>query len=70
MRVLVTLTAYDPVLPGERTFYLTNATPFITGPGETPASQSFDPTLAQPLDIARRVQGIGGSPRRYPRRGR
>ena len=63
MRVLVTLTAYDPVLPGERTFYLTNATPFITGPGETPASQSFDPTLAQPLDIARRVQGIGGSPR-------
>lgn len=59
MRVLVTLTAYDPALPGTRTFYLTSGTAFTTTPSETPASQTFDPVLAQPLGIGRSVQGIG-----------
>lgn len=58
-RTLVILTAYDPALPGTRTLYLTDGTGFVTTPSETPASQVFDPVLAQPLDLATRVQGLG-----------
>jgi hypothetical protein len=60
-RTLVILDAYDPSGPSVRTLYLTNATPFITGPSETPSSQSFAPVLAQPLDVRRRLQGIGAT---------
>lgn len=60
MRTLIVLDAYDPGLPGVRTFYLTSGTPFITAPGETPASQAFAPVLSQPLDVRRRVQSIRG----------
>lgn len=60
MRTLVILDAYDPGLPGVRTFYLTSGTAFITTPSETPASQTFAPVLSQPLDVRRRVQSIRG----------
>jgi hypothetical protein len=60
VRTLVILTAYDPALPGTRTLYLTHGTAFITAASETPASQSFAPVLAQPLDVRVRVQGLGG----------
>jgi len=60
-RTLVILQAYDPSGPSVRTLYLTNGTPFITGPSETPASQAFAPVLAQPLDVRRRLQGLGAS---------
>lgn len=60
LRTLVICQAYDPSGPTVRTFYLTNGTPFITTPSETPASQSFDAVLSQPLDVRRRVQSVAG----------
>lgn len=60
LRTLVILQGYDPSGPTLRTFYLTSGTAFITTPSETPASQSFDAALSQPLDVRRRVQSIRG----------
>jgi hypothetical protein len=59
LRTLVILTAYDPGLPGERTLYFTHGEGFTTGPSETPANTTFAAALDEPLNIRRRLQGVG-----------
>lgn len=47
------VTAYDPALPGERTFYYATDLGFTTRPTDTPANTHFDGRITQPALIQR-----------------
>jgi hypothetical protein len=47
------VTAYDPALPGERTFYFATDLGFASKPSDTPANTTFEGRITQPALIQR-----------------